>query len=576
MNVLSKDIGTPGAARGVQLSHLAALGLLIFFLLIFGTWKLPLIGPDEPRYAEIGRTMALTGDWITPRLGGIDWFEKPALTYWLVAVGFKLLGSSEFAARVGVGVTGAFGVLLLYFAGIRLRSARFGYLSGSVLASCGIWFGFSRVATFDLPLAVTIELALLAGLFQARERHSRPQWRWWMLFSFALGLAMLAKGLVGLLLPSAIVGLHALLTGGLRRLLHPGKLIVGLVIFTAVSSLWYGPMLVRHGQTFIDEFFIAHHFQRYLTNQYRHPQPAWFFIAIAVGGSFPWICPLLARGLDAIRNWRRLTVDEDGRVELYLWLWVLIPILFFSFSVSKLPGYILPVFPALAMIIARQLEDWWDESVPSRSQVVSVVLTAVMIFVLAVIIGLRGAGLLGLDKFSAFRLAGFGVLIALCSVVIWFLLNIRAVTRFLPFGFALLVVAIVNIVTPVLAERETLKSLGELATRAAHPGERLVFYINSNHRINFYATALPLRDSKSYFVTVIDQAEIPGLIDRHGGESILVLAQREWSRLLEKSVFVRVDVLGEQRGPVKCSPKCDLVLLRARKAEAIPAGESSR
>ena len=110
----------------------------------------------------------------------------------------------------------------------------------------------------------------------------------------------------------------------------------------------------------------------------------------------------------------------------------------------------------------------------------------------------------------------------------------------------------------------------------ARPGERLVFYINSNHRINYYATSLPLRDSKSYFVIVIDQAEIPRLIDEHGGESILVLAQREWSGLLVESDILRVDQLGEQRGPVKCSPKCDLVLLRAWKQDVAPVSLSVR
>lgn len=564
---MSNDNRTVNLPPSIQTSHLLALGLLIFFLSIYGTWKLPLIGPDEPRYAEIGRTMVLTGDWVTPRLAGIDWFEKPALTYWLVGLGFRFLGNSEFAARLGIGITGAFGIIFLYLAAARLRSPTFGYLSAGVLASCSLWLGFSRVATFDLPLAVSMEIALISYLLWDRRDGRAGSWGWWLILSVALGLSVLAKGLVGFLLPSAIIGIHALLTGGIRRLLHPGRLILALVAFLAVCSVWYGPMLARHGSTFIDEFFIAHHFQRYLTNQYQHPQPFWFFLVVAIAGTFPWIFPLLVRVGSLLQRWQSLKSDQDGRLELHLWLWVLIPILFFSFSVSKLPGYILPVFPALAMIIARQLEEWWEQSVPSRGQVVSVVLTAVTLFSVAVIIGLRGASLLGLDKFSAFRLAGFGALVALCYIMIWFLIGIRAATRFLPFGFALVVVAIVNVATPVLAERETLKSLGELATKVALPGERLIFFINSNHRINFYATDLPLRNNKAYFVTVIDQADIPVLIDQYGGESILVLSQRQWSHLLVESRFVRVKVMGEQRGPIKCSPKCDLVLLRARKID---------
>ena len=559
------NAGSGGNDRQIEVKHLAALGLLIFFLLIFGTWKLPLIGPDEPRYAEIGYAMAESGDWITPRLGGIEWFEKPAVTYWLAASGFKLLGRSEFAARLGIGLTGGLGVLLLYLVGTRLRSSRFGYQSGAVLASSGIWLGFSRVATFDLPLAVSMELALIAYLFWDRQTTARRQWLCWTIFSLGLGLAMLAKGLVGLVLPAAIVTLHALLTGSLRRLLHPGRLLLALVIFLATSSVWYGPMIARHGQTFIDEFFIAHHFQRYLTNQYRHPQPGWFFLVIAVAGCFPWIYPLLMRVARSLRRWRSFKDGQDGRLELFVWIWAIVPIIFFSFSVSKLPGYILPVFPALAMLIAWQLEDWMDEAVPSRGQLVSVLLTVTTIFMLGVMIGLRGANLIGLDKFSAFRLAGIGILVSVAFMLIWFLLNIRAAAGFLPFGFALIVMAIVNIVSPVLAERETLKSLGELATSLARPDERLVFYINSNHRINFYATELPLRDQKSYFVTIIDQAEIPRLIDKYGGESILVLAQRQWSSRLRDDGVVKVEVLGEQRGPVKCAPRCDMVLMRARK-----------
>jgi 4-amino-4-deoxy-L-arabinose transferase-like glycosyltransferase len=560
---MSDNVVVDGAGRRIELNHLAALGLLSFFLLIFGTWKLPLIGPDEPRYAEIGRSMARTGDWITPRLGGIEWFEKPALTYWLAGAGFSLLGDSEFAGRIGIGLTGTLGVLLLYVAGTRLRSARFGYLSASVLASSGIWLGFSRVATFDLPLAVAMELALLAWLLHDQESSPRRRALYWGLFSLALGLAMLAKGLVGILLPALIIGGYAVLTGSLKRQLAPGRLLAALAIFLATSSLWYGPMLARHGQKFIDEFFIAHHFQRYLTNQYRHPQPFWFFFFVAIAGCFPWIFPLMGRIGGLGRRWRSLVGAE--RFELFVWLWAVIPILFFSFSGSKLPGYILPVFPALAMLIARQLEDWWDELTPSRAQLASVILTMAAMFVVAVVIGVRGASLLGLDKFAAFRLAGVGILVAFIYMVVWFLLHIRAATRFLPFGFAFVMVAVVNIVSPVLAERETLKSIGELATRLARPGERLVFHINSNHRINFYATDLPLRDDKSYFVTVIDPAEIPPLIDRYGGQSMLILSQREWSAGVAGNTALRVAVLGEQRGPVKCSPKCDMILLRAEK-----------
>ena len=112
-----------------------------------------MIGPDEPRYTEIAREMYQTGDWITPRLAGMHWFEKPALTYWLVAAGFQVFGVSEFTARLPIALFSSFGVFLLFYFGRRLFTTRFGYLSAAALITSSLWVGFSRAATFDLPLS---------------------------------------------------------------------------------------------------------------------------------------------------------------------------------------------------------------------------------------------------------------------------------------------------------------------------------------------------------------------------------------------------------------------------------------
>ncbi|HKC88751.1 MAG TPA: glycosyltransferase family 39 protein, partial [Blastocatellia bacterium] len=147
-----------------------ALLFLCAVVFFYGLGRLPFIGPDEPRYAEVAREMYATGDWITPRLGGIKWFEKPALTYWLLAAGYALFGENEFGARFGVAAVSTFGALLLYFFGRRARSARFGYLSAAALVTCGLWPGFARGVTFDLPLTVAIEIALLSFfLWESKE-----------------------------------------------------------------------------------------------------------------------------------------------------------------------------------------------------------------------------------------------------------------------------------------------------------------------------------------------------------------------------------------------------------------------
>ncbi|MBO0723333.1 MAG: glycosyltransferase family 39 protein, partial [Blastocatellia bacterium] len=253
----------------------------------YGLGRLPLLGPDEPRYAEVAKEMYESGDWITPRLGGIEWFEKPVLTYWISATGYKFFGVSEFAARFGIAVTASIGVLLLYFFGKKLRSSRFGYLSASVLATSGMWPGFSRSVTFDLTLSVALALGLLSFFLWQRSEDSRAKIGLWCLFSGALGVAVLAKGLVGIVLPLSIIGPYLLITRKLATVFQPRLLFSGIVIFVALAAAWYGPVIYLNGGAFINDFFIAHHFQRYVSNRFHHPQPFYFFAIVVLAGSFP-------------------------------------------------------------------------------------------------------------------------------------------------------------------------------------------------------------------------------------------------------------------------------------------------
>src|SRR5262245_14034540 len=245
-----------------------ALLFLCAVVFFYSLGRLPFIGPDEPRYAEVAREMYTTGDWITPRLGGIEWFEKPALTYWLSVAGYALFGENEFGARFGVAVVATFGVLALYFFGRRAHSARFGYLSAAALATCGLWAGLARGAPFELPLAVAIEIALFSFLLWERKGAQVGKNRLWLVFCFALGLATLAKGLVGIVLPLMIIAPYLILTGDWRTILKPRLLILGALIFIATAAIWYGPVIAKNGREFINEFFIEHHFQRYLSNKY--------------------------------------------------------------------------------------------------------------------------------------------------------------------------------------------------------------------------------------------------------------------------------------------------------------------
>ena len=547
----------------IERYFLPALAVLCGIVFFYGLGSLPFIGPDEPRYAEVAREMHRSGDWITPRLGSIKWFEKPALTYWLSAIGFRLFGETEFAARFGIAVLASVGVLLIYFFGKRVRSARFGYLSAAALTTGGLWPGFARGATFDLPLSVTMALALCS--FFVWENHEREQGknRLWWLFCFALGLAVLAKGLVGIVLPGAIIGIYLLLTRNLKALLNPKLLLIGSIIFLVTAATWYAPVMARHGREFIDEFFIGHHFQRYVSNKYKHPQPFYFFFVVMVLGTFPWNFFFVSSVWRAVKSRGELLKD---RLQLFLWLWTLLPVLFFSLSGSKLPGYILPVFPAIALLIGRELEKAWDER--NRRQTATLVgLTGSWLIIAA--IGIQAVGR------EAFRLphrvvAPLSITIVCVAMVYLLLLaarNARTATYSLPFGLALIVVAATHTVFPILGNQESLRELAQLAVRHAVPDERLIFYVNADHAFDFYATDLPLRDTKSELATTTSADNIALLIAASKSQSFLIASPRRWEGGIIKSDKLMTERLGEQKFIGNCSPDCDWVLFRARRRQ---------
>ncbi|HMY76554.1 MAG TPA: glycosyltransferase family 39 protein, partial [Blastocatellia bacterium] len=520
--------------------------------------SLPFIGPDEPRYAEVAREMHRSGDWITPRLGGIQWFEKPALTYWLSAIGFKLFGETEFAARFGIALLATLGVLLVYAFGKRVGGARFGYLSAAALATCGLWPGFARGATFDLPLSVTMALALCSFfVWEQHERESGKNRLWW-LFCFALGLAVLAKGLVGIVLPAAIIGLYLLLTRSLKAVLNPKLLLVGSLIFLATAATWYAPVIARHGREFIDEFFIGHHFQRYLSNKYKHPQPFYFFFFVVLLGTFPWSCYFVSAVRRAVKHRGELLPD---RLQLFLWLWVLLPLLFFSVSGSKLPGYILPVFPALAMLIGTELNRWRLSNDWARWG------TALLLLLVGIAAWFVGRKALGLSAIEGAMISGVTVVVAFVFLALSVWRSGAMATYFLPFGVALAVVVAAHAVFPKLGEQESLSKLAQLAARHAAPEEKLIFFVNADHAFDFYATDLPLRDTKSELVTMTSADNIALLIAGSKNHSLLIASPRRWEEGITKSEKLVTENLGEQRFIGRCSPDCDWVLLRARRKE---------
>jgi 4-amino-4-deoxy-L-arabinose transferase-like glycosyltransferase len=325
--------------RSIHRLLLAVPVLLVLYL--YGLDRVGIIGPDEPRYASIGREMALSGDWVTPTLWGQAWFEKPALLYWLIGLGYRSGLPAEVAARAPVAILSV-AFLLLFF---RQLQREFGecaavYATALLATSVG-WLAYSLVAVTDLPMAAFFSGSMLLALPWVRSGGRRG----FTLAGAFLGLAVLAKGLVPIVLALPLYWI------GRRRWKD-------LMIYTAAAAAttapWYVACYLRNGQVFVDEFIWKHHVGRFFTSELQHVQPFWFFVPVLAGLLFPWT-PLLAL-LRRIPDWR-----EPSR--LLLILWAAFGFVFFSASTNKLPGYVLPLLPPLCALMGMRLA----AGVPARA-----------------------------------------------------------------------------------------------------------------------------------------------------------------------------------------------------------------
>lgn len=312
-------------------------------LLLFRLGQVPLLGPDEPRYARVAVEMQRAGEWVTPTLQGRPWLEKPALYYWMAGAAFRWLGETEAAARLPAVLAGVMMVGTTALVGARLFGAAAGLHAGFLLATTPLFFGYGRAATMDMLVAAGITAAI--GLFGlgflgAAGRLAIPA-----AYVF-MGLATLAKGPLGALLPAlVIVGYAAACRDPhiLRRALSP----LGIALFLLTAGPWYAAVYASQGQAFVDVFLLDHNVARFTSTIHRHPGPFYYYAVVLVGLLFPWSGTLLPAFAGA--SPRRSTIDR------FVLLWWLLPFLFFSAAGSKLPGYILPCLPPLALLMGRVL-----------------------------------------------------------------------------------------------------------------------------------------------------------------------------------------------------------------------------
>jgi 4-amino-4-deoxy-L-arabinose transferase-like glycosyltransferase len=338
-----------------------------------------LVHPDEGRYAEIPREMLVSGDWVTPRLDGIKYFEKPALQYWLTAAAYEAFGVHHWTARLWPALAGYLGVLFIGYVGLRLGGPTLGLYSAAALAGC-LWYALNaHILTLDA--GVTLWMCVgLGSLFIAQRAAATPlEIRWWMWAAWAaLALATLSKGLIGIVLPGAALVAYTLVTRdwALWRRLH---LVSGALVFGALAVPWFAVVSARNPE-FFDFFFIHEHFTRFLTTEHRRQGAWWYFVPIFVGGILPWLSVF---AWTAHRAWRDAPDDANRfNWQRFALVWAAVIFLFFSASGSKLPSYILPIFPALALVIGWQLRTLSDVSLARLTLPLVVVGGLLMLFVL--------------------------------------------------------------------------------------------------------------------------------------------------------------------------------------------------
>lgn len=348
-----------------------ALAALLAALWLATLAARPLFNPDEGRYAEIPREMLSGGDWVVPHLNGLAYIEKPPLQYWATAVSYRLFGPSEFAARLYSALTALATLYLVWLAAGRLWGAAFAWRAGAVLGGMLMFVVLGQLLTLDMSLTFYMTLALVAFLFA--QTAARP--RAWMLLAWlAAALGVLTKGLVAAAIPVAVL----LLYSSYSRDFSPWRrlyLAWGLPLFLVISVPWHW-LAEQRLKDFLQFFFVHEHFARYLTPIADRQEPWWFFGWVFLAGTMPWTWSAL-RVLGT--GWRRGVSPREFDPKLFLWIWVVFIGVFFSLSDSKLMPYILPLLPALALLIAAR---------PAQALQQDLLITALLTLVAGLALGL--------------------------------------------------------------------------------------------------------------------------------------------------------------------------------------------
>jgi 4-amino-4-deoxy-L-arabinose transferase-like glycosyltransferase len=463
-----------------------AFGALYFFRL--GSY--PLSNPDEGRYAEIPREMVTSGDYVTPRLNGVVYFEKPPLVYWTTALCLKVFGSSEWSMRATPALFALAGVLLTYAAARRLHGREAGLLAAAVLGTSILYFVIAHIMLLDMAVSVLMAATLFCFILGVREEPgTRRRWFFYGLYASA-ALATLTKGLIGFLVTGAVMFFWLLIFNQWKRL-RPLHLPSGIALFLLIAAPWH-ILAAQQNETWAHRYFVYEHFERFTTPAASRPGAWHYFVWIVVAGLIPWTGFLWSAVREAVRGgWAKKNENADA---WFFVTWAAFIFLFFSKSHSKLAPYILPIFPALAVLIGAWLATALRATDGAKRLRIGLGLfsffAGLLGVALCVVVAQPALVRMGADQANALRVPAFamaGVLLVGGILTPWLakVRGVRAGVTGLAVTMALFFAGL-QFAAPNISKPGT-KELAAVVTAKAKPGDRVLHYHEFFHDFTFYA-----------------------------------------------------------------------------------------
>ena len=537
------------------------IGIAVFYL--WGLGSVPFVGPDEPRYAQVAREMLAHRELITPVLSGFPWFEKPVLLYWIEMASYSVLGISEYAARLGPAICGLLIGAVVYWIGSSIETASrtrdasskeseteakgLGRFSALIWLSSAGALVFSRGVNFDILLTLALTGAF-ACFFIWHVRYGNPNNRKginpaspalkYVLvgFYFFVGLSLLAKGLDGVIIAPGVITSYFLIRREWPSKKFLTSLLWGIPLALAVAAIWYGPMLKRHGMIFVADFILQHHFARFLGNQYHHPQAVYFYVPVLAGLALPWTIFLVAAFVSS-RHWRWRGDKAIDRLRVFSLAWILLPLIFFSVSQSKLPAYILPVLPAVALLVGERVTCFLSAQ---RGHRVLKLTGTLLLLMLA-------AGSVYLHRHYGLSILVIAIAVApLAAVALVALARpqmgpalcvLIALAMFVTSAFSLKGIA------PAIARRESVRDLLAAASSRGYDTAPLVQLHNVDRTAEFYAANQLLYADHLKPMKLEGAAEVAAVAQYRGG-LVLCLVPTEFESQLTTYRRVHIEVIG--------------------------------